>query len=255
VWALLASAIALRGQCVAVGPRPELAGLYQAIGNLRLLDHTTPYFPGENLKVTITVTNTTSSPLKILDPAEAAFDRTRGAVDSCVWPFRDYRSVVIQPGQTVRRTIDSADRKAALRSFLEPAPCEPRTYNLTRQLTFEVGVAEVEAWAMVPVIERRTPQFALLVAAQVGGEHVLLVSSSNVRAYESVHATPGGDLSRGACQHVESWIRLLVLPVAVAGLKGTTDHSGRMTIECTEADGAAQTLKLDANRQLIVARK
>jgi hypothetical protein len=156
----------------------------------------------------------------------------------------------------VWRTIDSADKTAA-RSFLEHAPCEPGTYNLTRQLTFEVGVAELDAWDKVPFIEKpdAAPRFALLVAARIGGEHVLLVSRSNVPAYEDVHATPGGDLSRGACQQVESWIRLLTLPVAVTGLRGATDHFGQMTIECTQADGAVRTLKLDATRQLTVAKK
>jgi hypothetical protein len=114
-------ATAAQGQCVVVEPPRGLRGLNKLLGNQRQMRvwvsyDRTRYFPMEAQKVTIKTTNPTSSALTIPDPAEAAF---YADLEHCGgWPLDTVRSVVIQPGETILRTVDSANEKARERSFL-----------------------------------------------------------------------------------------------------------------------------------------
>jgi len=253
-------------------------------------DRTTPYFPGETLKATIITTNPTSSSLKIIEPTEAAF---YSDTEHCGWPLNSVRTVIIKPGLTIRRTLDSTDEMARVRSFfVRSAACTPGLYqggfarNAGDIPNYEVGVPVLEASAVALLNQRKghLPErvAVIVLAVQLSAPpprrltrrdekanasnlsdldlsvnsrdgEHILVISRQDQPTDVRIATPLSGLLE-PCR-LGSWTRLLTLPDKVTSLDAAADEQGRIRIEYSSEGGARQTLTLDANRNPILARK
>jgi hypothetical protein len=231
------------------------------------VDRDTPYFPGEPMKVEIKITNPTSSPLEIPDPNDPAVQCFKGnAEESCEVPLA-VRSTTIQPGQVITLNFDGEDAASVKRwGVWGAAPTEAGKYTIRYLLggsvEFEVGAPVVEASAMVPLPVFKTYQWkdmkepetlqyaAILLAARLGDEHLLLVGRGNMPTTYRIRPNRNdGTLSGGDAGTVAPWIRLATAPSAITSLKGTADAKGRITVEYTTSGGAPQTLYLNEDRR------
>jgi len=276
-------ATAAQGQCIVLKPPPGLRRLNELRKNQRQMRvwvsyDRTRYFPMETQKVTIKTTNPTSSALTIPDPAEAAF---YADLEQCGrWPLNTIRTAIIQPGETISRTIDSADEKARERSFL-PESVGCFTEVLRRGYyhgyaetvgSYEVGAPVLEVASVVTLNHpEKHPACAVIAAIRLDppppeglgsmpgrwfylpshvdstetpGEHVLLIWRLDRWANFHVDTPPGGilRLCGGSC------VRLLTLARKFTSLDAAEDRLGRIRIEYGTEKGAREILMLDANR-------
>jgi hypothetical protein len=239
----------------------------------------------EPQKVNIKTTNPTSSVFTIPDPTEAAFYANPECFGN--WPFNTIRTVVIQPGETIWRTIDSTDEKARTRSFL-PESVGCLTEVLRRGYyhghaetvgSYEVGAPVLEAASVVELKDRKKhPVSAVIVAIRLDppppegsgriggswshlpsqvdstetpGEHVLLIWRPDQWANFRVDTKPGEilHLCGGSC------LRLLTLASKFTSLDAAADRVGRIRIEYGTEKGVREILMLDANRVPTLPRK
>jgi len=226
------------------------------------VDRNTPYFPGEAMKIEIRITNPTSSPLEIPDPNSPAVQCFPGHVEEwCRVPL-NVPTMTIQPGQVITLTFDGEDQEAAERwGFGGAASGRQRLkYLLGGSVEFEVGEPVLEASVFVPLQvfktyqergmkEPETIQYAaMVVAARVGDEHVLLIGQKNTLATRAVAVGKDGTLLPRTISWGAPWIRLATFPTAITSLKGTADAKGRITLQYTGADSIEQTLYLNEQR-------
>ncbi len=275
-------ATAALGQCIALAPPPGLQGLNELLRNQRQMEvwvsyDRTRYFPMEPQKVTIKTTNPTSSALTIPEPAEAAFYSN---TECGGWPLNTIRTVVIRPGETIWRTINSADAKARERSFLpESVGCltevaRPRYYHgHTEEVgSYEVGAPVLEVATVVTVNDPRKHPVSTVIAAirldppppeglrmghegwsylpshidstETPREHVLLIWRPDRWASFRIDTPPGGilKLCGGSC------VRLLTVASKFTSLEATVDRAGRIRIDYGTEEAAHEILMLDVNK-------
>jgi hypothetical protein len=258
-------ATAAQGQCVVTETPRGLHRLNEFLRNQSQMKvwvsyDRTRYFPMETQKVTIKTMNPTSSALTIPDPTEAAFYSN---TECGGWGLDTVRTVVIQPGEVISRTIDSADEKARERSFL-PESVGCLTEVLWRGYyhghaeavgSYEVGTPVVEAATVLTLnLHEKHPASAVIIAIRLDppppeglgstpgrwfylpshvdstetpGEHVLLIWRPDRWANFHVDAPPGGilRLCGGSCA------RLLTLASKFASLDAAEERLGRIRIE------------------------
>jgi hypothetical protein len=257
-------------QCVTVEPPRGILKILKNQSQMKVsfsFDRTTPYFPGEAMKILIVTANPTASTLEVLEPGEAAFFET-GTEDCGNWPLSSLRTVIVGPGQTIRRVIDSQNEDASARSFLpKSVPCEPGTYRLALHYApmeaprpYQVGVPVLEASAVVWVDRhqhRQSERVAVpIVAAQLNapGEqppHVLVVAPRGEP--EGIRVATGRGQVLRPCRF-GSWIRLLNVPNEITSLTANVDSRGRMKIEYADKAGTQSSLSLDAKLRPIPTR-
>jgi hypothetical protein len=232
------------------------------------------YFPGEAIKLTLTVTNPTPQPLEIPDPNNPGTQRVRGCIadlervshDPANPPGairRDVPSVVLQPGQSITLTADTEDTQSLKRWCLGGFAAAGDTtvkFRLGGSATIRVGTALLEATAIVPLQEFKTyreegmqrpetVQYAvLLIAAQLGNEHLVMAARHDVVTTYSLNRERDGALSHGDAVSGAPWIRLATASSKVTKLSGTADATGQITVAYTTEDGGGGTLYLDKNR-------
>ena len=258
------------------GPSPEAVRFSTLITNLRqakvtLLTDREVYFPGEVLKLTVTVTNPTSQPLEIPDPNDPRAQRIKGCyADYEDWGSSysdprnprgaiglDVRRVILQPGQSISLTVDSEDKAAAAQWCLSGAGEGTLSTILGGSVTVHTSAPVLETWAIVPLQEFKTiqqkymkepktvQQAVEIVAVRLGGEHLVMVSKGNVSATYKVEAEQDGTFdARGG----GAWVRLATPHSKVAKLSGTADPSGQITLEYSTEDGGGSRISLDKNR-------
>lgn len=257
---------------------PELARYMRLMHNLGQAKVTASadralYFPGEAMKLTLTVTNPTSQPLEIPDPNDPGTQRVRGCIaDSEAIPLdpanppgairRDVHSVILQPGQSVTLTADSEDEETAERWCLGPTGPGEETmkFLLGGTLTVQTGSPLLEASALVPLQvfhayqgkdmkqPKTVQKAAAIVAARLNGEHVVMVAQHNVSVGRKIVPGRDGALSPGDVVSLAPWVRLATVTSKVTKLSGTADATGRITLEYTTEDGGGSRVYLDQNR-------
>ncbi len=257
---------------------PELTHYLMLMNNLRQMNVTVSadrslYFPGEAMKLSLTVTNPTSQSLEIPDPNDPGTQRVHGCIGDSeammVDPNnppgkirRDVHRVVLQPGQSITVTADSEDKEAAERWCLGPAGPgeETMTFLIGGSVTIRTGTPLVEASAVVPLqvfktfkdkgMDRpETLQYAaLLVAVRLGDEHVILIGLDNMPTRYRLKTNADGTLAYGEEMSGAPWVRLATVRSRVAKLSGEADATGRITIDYTTEDGGGGRISLDKNR-------
>lgn len=259
------------------------------------LDHAGPYFPGEAMTATVTMTNATASPLEVPDPRVtdgAYFEYSQqgghGTKSKSEWPEfpvswpQDWNpTLLMQPGQSITMVYRSEDCAEACMTFRD-MPKRPGNYRMRfrvgrdpqvfrndnvdyvygwgggEPVDFQVVAPKVEASAVVLLDEFRTYQnadmsapktvreAAVLVAVDLGGQHLVLVGRGNVTAGETVERTKEGTLWDPL--RMSPWVRLATVQSKITKLTGTADPSGQITLEYTTEDGAGSRISLDKNR-------
>jgi hypothetical protein len=288
-WIMMALAIggaALHGQetSAAVEQRQD-----QLAENLRLIriavsmDRTTPYFPGEEATVTVTLTNPTSAPLEVTDPrapdmASFAYSTKGGfgTKDDSEWSRFDAPkpqlsfsdpTTVVQPGQSITMVFPPTQSARPYPTFTA-VPTYPGAYRvrfrLGGEVEFEVGKPVLEASAIVPLQQSKThtrkdskdpetfQEAAEIVAVQLNGVHLLFAGLHNV---STVHELP--DPANTGIRWVyglEPWVRVAAAPSKVKKLSGTADPSGQITLEYTHEDGGGGKAYLDKTRHPLGAQ-
>jgi len=100
--------------------------------------------------------------------------------------------------------------------------------------------------------ERKTyREEALLIAARMGDDHLLMASQGNISATYKAPASPEGSIPEGWVGAGKPWIRIATSPSPITSLKGTADDKGLITVEYTTADGVQHPpLHLDEKRHV-----
>jgi hypothetical protein len=278
---LILLATLVHSQSTAETPFDRLNRLIANYADLKVdisSDRTT-YFPGEPGQITISIFNPTSAALEVPDVRNSGaqgFDlllkgfMTKPGTD---WSTPQYPvgpppltvpSTFVQPGQRILLTFRTLDQNVQPWIDTGSMPSSPGPYRLAYRLggsvDFEVGAPLVEVAAMATLHRTRTywdddgnqisePLAAVVLAAGLGGDHLLLIAGKDMPSTYQVETNP--DQTLDAAQVGQPWIRLRSVKSRITSLKATADASDLITIQYTTSDGTTQTVHLDSTRHAI----
>jgi hypothetical protein len=231
------------------------------------------FFPGETATITVTVTNPTGRPLEV--PLVTDTEGFYGSVKlNSGWtpPAEPLRppdaaapGTLLPPGGGVTFTIHTLDKIYRPWQMTGAMPPNPGRHRLVSRLggavEFEVAEPILEKGMLVPLHKTETYQpeaageepsteqlAAFLVAAQMGDEHVVMVSMDDLPMHNKIRTNPDGTLAGRTAHLGTPWIRAAAGASRITDLTATVDALDVITIEYTTADGVRHRVPLDASR-------